>query len=382
MSEATQKVPVRPSTRSALKVGLLTVPLLVAAWRFLQAIPGFLDLPTARWSLVIVGIAMLIAIGRLVFNRLLYEEIQQNDLGRNILVRFLPETWAIVSLALSIGSFTQPMLGLAALGAAIAALGSEFFKSEGRMRPLLWFVCFSFPILFLTSWWQHVTQYATHLIASIASTLLDSAAVPHLLENTAIDIGNKIPFEIASVFALWNSLETYLAVGLAACLILRSSFVSLGFTLVLAFYWCIGILACHAALDIFELEGTPQVLGMSLPVASSVLSVLGLAGVVLLQQFVSTLCGPIFFNTLDTPLPMIPQGLNRILNFPEPVHQLIQPTTTRVRSDSEESEYEEISLSALSATTKSTDDSQVGVVRFEEVLQRNKRAEEIEREQA
>ncbi len=381
MSDTNSEIRPPQSTRSLIKVGFLTIPLLASVWPFVRFLSISGDHPSARLSVWLVGLAILVAVGRLAWDRFLYEDVPEDASRKNTLERYLPETWAVISLSFVVASTMNPLLGLAALAAAVAGIGSEFFRNEGRMRPLLWFVCLTFPIVFFLPTWQSIFQYSYRLTAWIASGLLDVAAVPNLLVNDTINTGSQTIFQVASQFAHWNGLETYLAICLAACIIFRRSLLTLGLSLLCTFYWCIAIQGCRTALNIMALESIDTVFGLSISMFGWMVLILGIVGVVLLEQFVAALCGPIYFNTLDTPLPMIPQALNRILTFPETVHQMIQSRAPD-RVSEREIEYEEISLSSLSATTKRIDSGPIEVVRFEEVLQRNKRAADDEREQA
>ena len=381
MSDTNTEILPPQSTRGVIKVGFLTIPLLVSIWPFVRFLSIVGDHPTARLTVLLVGIAMLVAVGRLAWDRFLYEDVPTDASRKNAFSRYLPEIWAAISISFAVASAMNPLFGIAALAAAVAAIGSEFLQNEGRMRPLLWFVCLSFPIVFLLPSWPSVLQYSYPLTAWIASSLLDVAAVPNLLVNDTINTGSQTPFQVASLFASWNGLETYLAICLAACISFRRSLLTLGLSLLCTFYWCIAIQGCQTALHIMASESISTVFGLSISMVGWMVLILGIVGVVPLEQFVAALCGPIYFNTLDTPLPMIPQALNRILTFPESVRQMIQSRVPDPVSE-QEAEYEEISLSSLSATTKRIDSGPIEVVRFEEIVQRNKRSADDEREQA
>ena len=206
MSDTNTEILPPQSTRGVIKVGFLTIPLLVSIWPFVRFLSIVGDHPTARLTVLLVGIAMLVAVGRLAWDRFLYEDVPTDASRKNAFSRYLPEIWAAISISFAVASAMNPLFGIAALAAAVAAIGSEFLQNEGRMRPLLWFVCLSFPIVFLLPSWPSVLQYSYPLTAWIASSLLDVAAVPNLLVNDTINTGSQTPFQVASLFASWNGL--------------------------------------------------------------------------------------------------------------------------------------------------------------------------------
>jgi len=134
-------------------------------------------------------------------------------------------------------------------------------------------------------------------------------------------------------------------------------------------------------MDIMAPNEITSIVGMNLATAGWILVFLGIVGVLVLEQFIAALCSPIFFNTLDTPLPMLTQSLNRFLTFPSIVQKNFQDTQ-HVAVPVACEEYEEISVSDLSATGRNKGGDQVEIVRFQEILERNKRPSSDEREQA
>jgi hypothetical protein len=352
---------------------------LVSLFPLYLAFVSSLKLPSAGFAPFIVVGALGLVLVRLGVDKFYYIDDPEDASKLSVVAKSAVYIWSILAVVFAVGAFRFPPAGFVAFGSAAAALATVFFVIEGRMRIALWAVCCSALAVFSLPVWQSLMDYAVPLTAWSASNILDMSSVPNLYKGSMIDTGRQ-SFDVLSLFASWYGIETYMAICLACGILFRRPLVSLLASLALAFYWGIAILSCEAAIQGMKLDGIEYVWGMGTSTASWLLFAFGLVGVIAIEQFIAAFCVPLHFNTLDTPLPVIPQVLNRLISFPNRVMRRYQVSSSSV-SSKPEIEYEEISLSALTQSSLK-EDAELGVVRFEEVLQRQHVAAVEEREQA
>ncbi len=268
-----------------------------------------------RWGLVIIGTGCLLYLIWQVYDRMIYEyEVHETDIQAKR-GRFLSFLWLLISVLCIVGSFVYPILGFMAFASALSGLMSEQFPREGRLRYLTWFVCLSFPSLWLTPIWSTWQDHVRQQGAWVAGEVLDEIAVANLRTEQSFELGAQT-IQVSDVPATWWSLETLLSI-IAICGIWFSrSFLSLAVSFKLLFFGYPLVLGYVFALHAAEVSGASGYHGLSFGVAWWVIVGVALLCTILIERFAGELGNPILFSSFDTVAPAVVESVSRIISFP------------------------------------------------------------------